>query len=206
VRGVLGTATNNRFRLWYTEHATHGGPNTARTVSYQPVLHQALRDLSAWVEKGVAPPESTKYTVVDGQVIIPSTATERRGVQPVVRFTANGGERAEVAVGEPVTFAGVVEVPLGAGKLVSAELDLDGSGKFSQVAALQPISATSAKVSAIHAYAQPGTYFVTLRAAAQREGDPTPRLDASTISTGCGLWLSRLSGSDRHSDWLHCQS
>ncbi len=35
------------------------------------VLYQALRDVSAWVEKGVPPPPSTSYKVVDGQIVVP---------------------------------------------------------------------------------------------------------------------------------------
>jgi hypothetical protein len=52
-----------------------------RTVSYLGVLQQALRDLSAWVEKGVPPPQTTHYQVVDGQVVVPDAAAARGGIQ-----------------------------------------------------------------------------------------------------------------------------
>ena len=80
------------------------------TVSYLGVLQQALLDLSAWVEKGIAPAATTNYKIVDGQVVVPPTAEERKGIQPVVTVKANGGKRADVKVGEPVTFTAVVEV------------------------------------------------------------------------------------------------
>ena len=54
-------------------------------------------------------------------------------MQPVVTLTVNGGERADVAVGEPVELVGDVEVPPGAGVVVSAEWDYDGSGTYPDV-------------------------------------------------------------------------
>ena len=111
----LGESTDDNFRLWYVDHALHhDGANQedpTRTISYLGVLQQALRDVAAWVENGVAPPASTDYVVVDGQVQVPPTAAERKGIQPVVTLTANGGERADVRVGEPVTFSAGIEVP-----------------------------------------------------------------------------------------------
>ena len=89
--------------------ATLSARGTQRIVSYLGVLHQALRDLSAWVEKGVEPPQSTNYKVVDGQVQVPPTAAERKGIQPVVTVKANGGARAEAAAGQPVTFTAVID-------------------------------------------------------------------------------------------------
>ena len=75
------------------------------------MLHQALRDLSNWVEKGVAPPPSTSYEVVDGQVVVPADARERRGLQPVVSLTVDGEVRAEVAAGAEVTFRATARGP-----------------------------------------------------------------------------------------------
>ena len=52
----LGAAADDRFRVWFTDHALHGDSaeqeDPTRTVSYLGVLQQALRDLSAWVERG----------------------------------------------------------------------------------------------------------------------------------------------------------
>ena len=94
------------------------------------MLEQALRDLAAWVEQGIAPPPSTAYVLDDGQIQLPATAAARRGIQPVVDLTANGGVRAEVAVGETVRFSALVEVPPGTGTIVAAEWDFEGSGDF----------------------------------------------------------------------------
>ena len=103
------------------------GPTDTQIVAYDGVLHQALRDVAAWAERGVEPPTETPTTS--------STARSRchhrcraQGVQPVVTLTVNGGERADVAVGESVELVGDIEVPPGAGVVVSAEWDFDGSG------------------------------------------------------------------------------
>jgi hypothetical protein len=181
VQANLGSRTDDHYRLWFMDHAMHGHPTvtpgdprpvrTTRTVSYIGVLHQALRDLANWVETGLAPPPSTDYQVFDGQVVVPTTARARRGIQPVVTLTANGSARAVVAVGEAVHFDGTAEVPPGAGTIVSAEWDFDGAGEFPERDALVDGDAARVTVSARHAYHERGTYFPVLRVASQRQGN-----------------------------------
>jgi hypothetical protein len=168
---ALGEHLDDSFRLWFTEHALHGDEanNTTHTVNYVSSLHQALRDVSAWVEKGVPPPPSTAYKVVDGQVEVPESAAERKGIQPVVTLKANGGVRADVTAGKTVRFSAVVEVPPNTGKVVSAEWDFDGTGQFADISKVTP--GTRVTLDTAHAFVKPGTYFVTLRAASQRDGD-----------------------------------
>jgi hypothetical protein len=175
VREALGEqGTKDNFRLWFTDNAQHGfpagPPAHARTVGYRGVLEQALRDLSAWVEQGVAPPESTSYEVHDSQVIVPRAAASRKGVQPVVELTVDGGERADVGVGQPVSFSATIEVPPGTGDVVDAEWDFDGAGLYPERATLAR-PAPSVRLEATHAYDRPGTYFAALRATSQRDGD-----------------------------------
>jgi hypothetical protein len=177
VEAALGPRLDENFRLWFTDHAVHNDrerqADGTHTVGYLGVLHQALRDLSAWVEKGVAPPASTNYKVVDGQVQVPSTAAERRGIQPVVTVTVNGGARAEVAVGQPVTFSAAIEVPQHTGRVVAAEWDFEGTG-YSPVVEQRTdrdASGTRVTLKATHAFSKPGTYFPALRATSQRQGD-----------------------------------
>lgn len=177
VKENLGDSTDNNFRLWYTDHALHGDltkqEDPTHTVSYLGVLQQALRDLSAWVEKGIAPPATTNYTIEDGQVIVPATAAERRGIQPVITLKANGGERADVKVGEAVTFTAFIEVPPNAGKLVSAAWDFEGAGTFTVEGKLIPDSKKvhSVTLKTTYTFTKPGTYFPTLKVASQRQGD-----------------------------------
>lgn len=169
VEANLGARIDDRYRLWFVDQAVHGGPHTARTISYDTVLQQALRDLSAWVERGTPAPASTNYRVDDGQIVVPARANDRRGVQPVAALTANGGARAAVRVGEEVTFVAAIEAPRDTGQIVSAEWDFEGNGAFGVASAVTP--ATSVTVTTRHAFARPGTYFAGLRFASQREGD-----------------------------------
>ncbi|MET9830785.1 Tat pathway signal sequence domain protein [Streptomyces sp. NPDC006385] len=182
VREHLGDAADDHFRLWYVDNALHGDEerqeDPTRTVSYLGVLHQALRDLSAWVEAGTPPAASSVYSVREGQVRVPEHARDRLGVQPVVHLTANGAALAEVPAGEPVVLRASAEVPPGAGELVALAWDLDGDGTFPVRERIEPARRVS--VEQRHVFDVPGTHFVTVRASAQREGDPaTPfaRLD-----------------------------
>ena len=166
-----GSAAVNRYRVWFTENALHGYNEdkdaSTRVVTYLPVLQQALRDVSAWVEKGTVPPANSSYSVVDGQVFIPATARERHGIQPVVTIAANGSERTEVAVGQPVRFTGTVAAPPGAGMVVKAEWDFEGKGDYPVSSAVSG-KAGNASVSASYAFTRPGTYFAVLRGYSQR--------------------------------------
>ena len=176
-KAYLRDSTDNYLRLWYTDKALHGDLNNledpTRSVNYLGVLQQALRDLVAWVEKGIAPPATTNYKIEDGQVIIPATAAERKGVQPVVTLKANGGERADVAKGKPVTFTAVVEVPPHTGKVVAAEWDFEGTGSFPGRGTFTPTNkeGSRATLKTTHAFDKPGTYFPALRVTSQRQGD-----------------------------------
>ena len=107
--------------------------------------------------------------MVDGQIVVPATAAERLGIQPVVSLTANGAARAEVPAGRQVKFSATIELPPNTGKVVSAEWDFDGAGAFAESAKFTPGARVTLK--STHTFAKPGTYFVTLRAASQREGD-----------------------------------
>ena len=170
----FGAATDDHFRLWYTDHALHGDSATpedaTRVVSYLGVLHQALRDVAQWVEKGTPPPASTSYHIDDGQVSVPATAAERKGIQPVVTLRTNGAERVEVKAGRSVTLQGTIEVPAGAGSIIAAEWDFDGRGSFPEHSTV-PEDAKSLTVSVTHRFDTPGTYFSTLRGVSQRQGD-----------------------------------
>lgn len=82
------------------------------------------------MEKGIAPPASTSYNVIDGQVVVPPDAASRKGIQPVVVLKANGGERADVSVGGVVNFTATIELPPYSGRIVSAQFDFEGEGSY----------------------------------------------------------------------------
>lgn len=173
-RVIEKQGSDKDFRLWYVDHALHGDTSRqedpTRTVSYMGVLFQALRDLSAWVETGKAPPATTGYRIDDGQVLVAPTAAARKGVQPVVVLKANGGARAEIRAGQSVTFTGTITVPPGTGSVVAAEWDFDGAGSF-PVTSPVPKGAKTVTVKITHRFDTPGTYFPALRGSSERHGE-----------------------------------
>ncbi|KAI7759722.1 hypothetical protein LZL87_009045 [Fusarium oxysporum] len=135
VREAYGDDADNKFRLHYSENADHQmgpivGPKSSRVVDFTGLYEQHLRDLSIWCETGTYPSTPTNYTIQNAQVQLPATALERKGVQPVVDLSVNGGKQVEVKRGTTVTFKVRVEVPPGAGKIVSLEWDFEGTGNF----------------------------------------------------------------------------
>ena len=183
VQAEMGDEAEDNYRLWFVEHAMHTPPSSkptqtrpaigTRIVNYGSVLQQALRDLSAWVEKGVPAPASTNYRVVDGQVQLPPSAAERSGVQAVVTASVNGAARADVQVGERVGFAAAIETSPGSGPIVGVEWDFEGAGDFPVIEVLEDTSSTRLRVETSYTFSTPGTYFPAVRASTQREGNPS---------------------------------
>jgi hypothetical protein len=173
--GENGHADN--FRLWFNDNAEHldispRGPSVARVVNYVPSLYQSLRDLIAWVERGEEPPQSSCYMVTDGQVQLMPMASDRRGIQPVVDLSVNGSDRIDVAFNEPVEFTAEIEVPPAAGMVVSTAWWFgEGQPALDQTPLSEPKPVVQFKRT--YTYTKPGTYFVTMLASSQREGDPS---------------------------------
>jgi len=164
------------FRLWYIDTCFHDFRATTidnlHLVPYLGALQQALLDLSAWVERGVDPIPTSNYKVEDGQVIVPETAFERGGVQPVVTLLANGSICAYVKAGEEVSFEAAAEVPPLAGTLTKAEWSFEGEQDF-PVKGIMKLEeeGTRARIKATHAYAEPGTYYAVVRVQSNRKGN-----------------------------------
>ena len=177
VQAVEGRKVEEKYRLWYVDNANHTDPTTevqqTHAVAYSGTVQYALRELSAWVEQGIVPPPTSEYRVQDGQVHVPATAVERKGIQPVVHARVNGGERAEVGVGQAVTFTAQIEVPPAPGRVVSASWDVEGVGTYPDAAEIGDPTSETVHVTTTHAFTRPGTYYPTLRVASQREGDPS---------------------------------
>lgn len=174
VREHLGERFDDRFRLWYVDHGLHGDGGTeeefpTRSIPYIGALQEALRQLAAWVERDETPAAGTSYRVVDGQVVVPITAADRGGVQPVALLTANSRSRAEVPSGKAVLLRLTADMPSRSGEIVSVEWDLDGDGVYDTAETIQP----AARVDLTHTarFTEPGTYFITARVTAQGEGN-----------------------------------
>lgn len=169
----LGDAFDNNFRLYFTDNADHdmnfvSPPRSAQIVDFIGVYEQHLRDLSAWVEKGVEPPGATNYKVVNGQVQVPASAGERLGIQPVASMTINEADVAEVRVGEVVQFAMHAEVPPNTGTIVLLEWDFYGDGTYIKMDLAT--NDTSIDIQTEHVYADAGVYLPGVRVTSHRQG------------------------------------
>lgn len=177
VKANLGDKTDENFRLWYTDRALHGDlskqEDPTRTISYLGVLQQALHDLASWCEKGITPPSTTNYTIKDGQVILPSIASTRKGIQPLVNLTVEGKKKKESKIGKSIRFSGVIDLPANTGKIISAEWDFDGEGTFpiKQGQIIYNKKTGFASVKMKYRFHKAGTYYPTLRVVSQREGN-----------------------------------
>ncbi|MCR2783545.1 MULTISPECIES: hypothetical protein [unclassified Microbacterium] len=168
-----GGSADHRFRLWYIDNATHGDadapPDQTHTVSYIGALHTALRQLAAWVERGIGPAASTNYTVNCGQVSVPGAVGERAGIQPVVSLSIDGMRSARVRVGQIVRADISADTPAGGLPLVSLALDLTGSGSFSAPIEIEPTR--HLEMAQECTFDRPGTYFVSARVTSQSTTD-----------------------------------
>lgn len=184
VRKALGETASDNYRLWWVENSTHGRAEMGsaadgapghvwrtRLVDYEAVGAAALAAVRAWAEDGIAPPADTAYAMTaDKQLVLPASAAERGGVQPVVSLSVADAQRIEVKVGETVTFQGAGEVPPGGGTIVEAHMDFDSTDQWPFKSPAANGSATTIKVTASHAYDKPGVYFPTFRVGAHRLG------------------------------------
>jgi hypothetical protein len=194
---VAKLGLEGNYRIWFTENAIHGGvPDANRIVSYTAILQQAIRDLWAWIETDTPPPATSGYDIAgywdedEAQVRLEPTAAERKGVQPVVDLTVNGGKRVDITAGETVTLTATVTVPPNAGGVVATEWNFLADGECTKPNRPQPCTTygepvvysgqdQTVTVTATFTYDQPGTYFPVLRATSQRAdaiGTPHARI------------------------------
>lgn len=181
IKKAQGMNFDDKYRLYFVDNTMHttqiskpGDPapvKEATVISYQGVLQQTVLELTQWVEKGKAPPESTQYSFENGQIIPEATAAKRKGLQPLVTLTANGGEKADVKVGEAVSFSAKIEVAPGTGVVKWAQWDFDGYGKFPVSSEFDEAEAVT--VTETYTFDKPGTYFPSLKVASGRAANQT---------------------------------
>jgi hypothetical protein len=148
-------------------------PYTSRVVDFTGLYQQHLRDLVAWVENNVNPPTPTNYSVVQGQVEVPLSASVRKGIQPVVELFVDNSKRTQVAPGETKEFHVKVQVPDGVGQIVALEWDPLGIGEYTK----QDIDVgPKIDLRLSYAYRNPGVYFAGVRAASHRDGNNKTRI------------------------------
>lgn len=174
VSEVYGEQAKECFRLWYNDNCPHGDAEDVeeklRVVSYLGMLRQALLDLSAWVEKGVEPVETSGYELVDHQVILSEDRYIRSGIQPMVKLFANHEVATLVKKGEVVHFEARIELPEGAGKLDYVDWSFEGEEVFSNKSSEFTQKDEVLFVQAEHTYQEAGTYFAVIRVVSNRNG------------------------------------
>ena len=162
------------YRLWYVDRAFHGDqertPDDLHLVSYLGVLHSALLSVSDWVERGIAPNETTVYSVEEGIVTAPDDARLRKGVQPTVSLLAGGEKCAVCRCGEEVEFAARIVLPERGGRLTAVEWSFDGRSDYPEKGTFLSDGET-AEAYARHRFEQAGTYFVAVRCISQLRGE-----------------------------------
>jgi hypothetical protein len=194
-REVGSERSRQCFRLRWLENAEHVPPfmaaapparaNNTWLVDYIAHVEQSLADLTAWVEEGLAPAE-TEFDLVDGHIVLPLSAKERGGIQPVVHVTADGAKRSEVSTGTPVVLQVRAEVPPGAGTIIAVNWDLDGTGTYPVIQDVDG-AATEITLELQWSYDQPGTYFPTALVESHRDGEVSatsrriPNLDSARV-------------------------
>lgn len=131
------------------------------------IFQQSIQDLMAWVEQGIAPPPSTRYSIQNGQVIPAPRAADRYGLQPVMNLTVNGGSRVEVGVNQPVQLAALMEMPPQAGKIVRYQWTVDGTEE-----AWTNLSTPKLRLDVDReiAFPEDGSYLIRLTVNGQRDG------------------------------------
>ncbi|HWX18802.1 MAG TPA: hypothetical protein VN578_02740 [Candidatus Binatia bacterium] len=182
VRKALGPeATDQIFRIYYQDNAHHGAFPTmpgpmgdmlgTKVASIAGILNQALLDLAAWAEHGVVPMPSTHYSRdAMNQIVLPKSASQRGGHQPVVELTANGSDRAQTGVNQPVTLVAKIDMPPGAGKVVDYDWYLGMPDSKYEPAIKLANPEQTAQATREVTFPAPGEYAITFRVRGERNG------------------------------------
>lgn len=160
----LGKAkADQMMRVYYQER---GGHTNGGIVG--GIFNQALIDMMAWAEQGIAPKPSSQWTfeLPLTQVVLSPDAVERRGLQPIVSVTVNGSDHATVNVNQTVNLAATIEMPPSTGKIVQYDWTYGTATEASALSA--PIEKVD--VTRTVSFTAPGDYIIRLTAKGQREG------------------------------------
>lgn len=143
-------------------------------ISGTGIFNQSLLDLIAWVEQGIAPKPSSRFSfqLPLTQVILAEQAGGRLGLQPVINLTANGNvDRATVGVNQPVNFAVKLQMPPTTGKITQYSWTIPGVTEPATVLATpQPL----VNVTRTLTFATPGERVIRITVNGQRDGNNAP--------------------------------
>lgn len=183
VQSALGRRkAENMHRVYYQENAGHSNGGLV-----EGIFNQMLLDLIAWAEQGIEPKPSSRYTIDPmTQIVQPLAAADRKGLQPVVHLSANGGDRAEVGIQEEVALSATAEMPPDTGELVqySWTVEQQGVPAVTEPATMFDDPDERVTVNRTMRFTQPGEYLVTLNVSGDRNGmvgTPTEVKNLDTI-------------------------
>lgn len=115
----------------------------------------------------MSPPPPTNYTVNTGRVQVPSLASERKGIQPVVELLADGSKRVQSPLGQSVNFTVKAQVPNQIVQIITVEFDPQGTGEYTKKD-MQIGCEVELRFS--FSYDKPGVYLASVRVASHRDG------------------------------------
>ena len=168
---------DERIRFWFNDNCMHtdsdvehgNGGDRKHIVSYYGILHQALLDLSDWVERGKAPAGTSGYEVQEGIVRLADDISMRKGIQPKVTLTVNGGESAVITAGQEVLLTALVELPQEDIKFEEALWDFEGTETYLPADSDTQASDGRITISSRRRFDKPGTFFPTIKVSANKQ-------------------------------------
>lgn len=163
------------FRLYYHDNSLHDDragylDDPQHQVDYLGTLHQALLDVAAWCEQGIEPLATMNYTIKDGQVILPKTAEDRGGMQPVVEAFVNGEKSVTIKLGDTVSFSATAEVAKNAGRITRAAWDFEGKNDWSKDEVLV-VDGNKVRIECNHTFNKKGIFYPCIKVQSNRKGD-----------------------------------
>jgi hypothetical protein len=168
IRQALGAErANANVRLYFQERGGHSAGGVVAGI-----FNQSLIDMIAWVEQGIAPPPSSRFTIELGQIVLAPQAAGRLGLQPVINLSANGNvDRATVGVNQPVNLAAKLQMPPTTGKITQFSWAVNGA---TEAATVLPTPQPLVNVTRTFTFATPGNYIIRLNVNGQRNGIAAP--------------------------------
>ena len=167
IEHTLGAAKAGKTMRFYL----HDNGSHSAGAGEPGIFQQSMQDMMAWVEKGVVPPPSTRYTIHNGQVVPAPRAATRGGLQPVMTLEVNGANRATVKANQPVQLVAEMAMPPKSGKIVQYFWTISGTEDApTNLATPKP----KAQVKRTLTFPTAGSYLVRFTVNGQRDGQVDP--------------------------------
>ncbi len=184
---IESKGSEDDFRLYYMQRCLHGDIATmgnTMMVNYKGALMQALLDMADWLQEGREPLSTTIYERIGSQIREEQDPAKRRGMQAGVNVTVHGQKCVHVKAGEDFIVHVEAVLPENSGEITSVDYDFKDNWHYAiEELDVFPVKGSFARTLAdgvhgavseiTHHYDEPGTHFVSVRIASQRNGDET---------------------------------